>query len=127
MQNGYGAGTLQSYAINSNGVINGVLSNGQTLALGQIALATFPNYGGLTNLGANDFQTSLASGAASISAPGTGGCGTIDGGSLEASNVDIATAFTQLIQAQTGYEANSKAITTVDAVMQSIISLIQPT
>ncbi len=127
VQNGYGAGTLQSYAINSNGVINGVLSNGQTLALGQIALATFPNYGGLTNLGANDFQTSLASGAASISAPGTGGCGTIDGGSLEASNVDIATAFTQLIQAQTGYEANSKAITTVDAVMQSIISLIQPT
>jgi flagellar hook protein FlgE len=126
-QNGYGAGTLQSYAINSNGIINGVLSNGQTLALGQIALATFPNYGGLTNIGANDFQTSLASGAASISAPGTGGCGTIDGGSLEASNVDIATAFTQLIQAQTGYEANSKAITTVDAVMQSIISLIQPT
>ncbi len=124
-QNGYGAGTLQSYAINSNGIINGVLSNGQTLALGQIALATFPNYGGLTNLGANDFQTSLASGAASVSAPGTGGCGTIDGGSLEASNVDIATAFTQLIQAQTGYQANSKAIMTIDGVMQSVISLIQ--
>jgi flagellar hook protein FlgE len=126
-QDGYSAGTLQSYSIDSSGIIDGVLSNGQTLALGQIALATFPNYDGLTNLGSNDYQTSLASGAASISAPGTGGCGTIDGGSLEASNVDIATAFTQLIQAQTGYEANSKAITTVDAVLQSVIALIQPT
>jgi flagellar hook protein FlgE len=127
VQDGYSAGTLQSYSINSNGVIDGVLSNGQTLALGQIALATFPNYDGLTNLGSNDYQTSLASGAASISAPGTGGSGTLDGGSLEASNVDIATAFTQLIEAQTGYEANSKAITTVDAVMQAVIALIQPT
>ena len=93
VQNGYGAGTLKSYAINPNGVIDGVLSNGQTLALGQIALATFANYNGLTNLGSNDYQASPSSGAASISAPGTGGSGTLDGGSLEASNVDIATAF----------------------------------
>jgi flagellar hook protein FlgE len=124
-QNGYSAGTLQSYAINASGVIDGVLSNGQTVALGQIALATFPNYDGLTNLGGNDYQTSLASGAASISAPGTGGCGTLDGGSLEASNVDIATAFTQLIQAERGYEANAKAITTADDLMQASIALIQ--
>jgi flagellar hook protein FlgE len=63
--------------------------------------------------------------AASISAPGTGGCGTLDGGSLEASNVDIATAFTQIIQAERGYEANAKAITAADNVMQSSIALIQ--
>jgi flagellar hook protein FlgE len=125
VQDGYGAGTLQSYAINSSGVIEGVLSNGQTLALGQIALATFANYDGLTNLGSNDYQASLASGAASISAPGTGGSGTLDGGSLEASNVDIATAFTMLIQAERGYEANAKAITTADDVMQASINLIQ--
>ncbi|MGO8790263.1 MAG: flagellar hook protein FlgE [Terriglobia bacterium] len=127
VQNGYGAGTLQSYSINSNGIIDGVLSNGQTLALGQIALATFPNYDGLTNLGSNDYQASLASGAASISAPGTGGSGTLEGDSLEASNVDIATAFTQLIEAQSGYEANAKAITTADTVEQAVIALIQPT
>ncbi len=125
VQDGYSAGTLQSYSINSDGIIDGVLSNGQTLALGQIALATFPNYDGLTNLGSNDFQRSLASGAASISAPGTGGCGTLDGGSLEASNVDIATAFTMLMEAQNGYEANAKAITTADNVMQAVIALIQ--
>jgi len=124
-QNGYSAGTLQSYSINSSGVIDGVLSNGQTVALGQIALATFANYDGLTNLGSNDFQTSLAAGAASVAAPGTGGSGTLDGGSLEASNVDIATAFTMLIQAERGYEANAKAITTADDVMQASINLIQ--
>ena len=65
-QDGYSAGTLQSYTIESSGVIDGVLSNGQTVALGQIALATFPNYNGLTNLGSNDYQASLASGAASV-------------------------------------------------------------
>ena len=74
------AGTLQSYSIGSSGVIDGVLSNGQTVSLGQIALATFANYDGLTNLGSNDYQTSLASGAASVAAPGTGGSGTLDGG-----------------------------------------------
>jgi flagellar hook protein FlgE len=125
VQDGYGAGTLQSYAINSTGNIDGVFSNGQTLSLGQIALATFANYDGLTNLGSNAYQTSLASGAASISAPGTASCGTLNGGALEASNVDIATAFTQLIQAERGYQANAKAITTADSLMQSSIALIQ--
>jgi len=124
-QNGYSAGTLQSYSINSSGVIDGVLSNGQTVALGQIALATFPNYDGMTNLGSDDYQASLASGAPSMGTPGTGGSGTLDGGSLEASNVDIATAFTMLIQAERGYEANAKAITTADNVMQASINLIQ--
>jgi flagellar hook protein FlgE len=124
-QNGYSSGTLQSYSIDSDGIIEGVLSNDQTVALGQIALATFPNYDGLTNLGSNDYRASLASGAASISVPGTGGSGTLAGGSLEASNVDIATAFTELIQAERGYEANAKAITTADDVMQASIALIQ--
>jgi flagellar hook-basal body protein len=124
-QNGYSSGTLQSYSINSDGVIEGVLSNDQTVSLGQIALATFPNYDGLTNLGSNDYRASLASGAASVSVPGTGGSGTLAGSSLEASNVDIATAFTELIQAERGYEANAKAITTADDVMQASIALIQ--
>lgn len=125
VQNGYSAGTLQTYSIDSSGVIDGVLSNQQTVALGQIALATFSNYDGLTNLGSNDYGASLSSGAASVAAPGTGGSGTLDGGSLEASNVDIATAFTMLIEAERGYQANAKAITTADDVMQSSINLIQ--
>jgi len=124
-QDGYDAGTLQTYTIGPDGVIEGVLSNDQTVSLGQIALATFRNYDGLTNLGSNDYQASLASGAASVGAPGSAGRGTLEGGSLEASNVDIATAFTELIQAERGYEANAKAITTADEVMQSSIALIR--
>ncbi len=124
-QNGYGSGTLESYTIESSGIIQGVLSNDQTVSLGQIALATFPNYDGLTKLGSNDYQSSLASGAATVGAPGSGGRGTLEGGALEASNVDIATAFTELIQAERGYEANAKAITTADNVMQASIALIQ--
>jgi len=124
-QNGYSAGTLQNYSINSSGVIDGVLSNGQTVSLGQIALATFPNSNGLTRLGENDYQAGLASGLPSVGTPGTGGRGTLDGGSLEQSNVDIATEFTALIQAERGYEANAKAITTADTLMQAAINLKQ--
>ena len=124
-QDGFSAGTLQKYSIDPSGIINGVLSNGQTVALDQIALATFPNYDGLTHIGSNEYQTSLASGAASVGIPGSGGRGTLDGGSLEQSNVDIAAAFTMLIQAERGYEANAKAITTADEVMQSSIALIR--
>ena len=124
-QNGYSAGTLQSYNFDPSGIINGVLSNDQTVSLGQIVLATFPNYDGLTHIGSNDYQTSLASGAASVGTPGSGGRGTLEGESLEASNVDIATTFTELIQAERGYQANAKAITTADDMMQSSIALIQ--
>jgi flagellar hook protein FlgE len=124
-QDGYSSGTLQTYSISSSGVIDGVLSNDQTVAMGQIALANFPNYDGLTNLGSNDYGASLASGAASVGIPGSGGRGSLEGGSLEQSNVDIATAFTMLIQAERGYEANAKAITTADDVMQASINLIQ--
>jgi len=124
-QNGYSSGTLQSYSIDSSGVIGGVLSNGQTVSLGQIALATLPNYDGLTRIGSNDYETTVASGAASVGMPGSGGRGTLDGGSLEQSNVDIATAFTMLIEAERGYEANAKAITTADNLMQAAINLKQ--
>ena len=124
-QNGYSAGTLQSYSINSSGVINGVLSNGQTVALGQIALATFANYDGLTNLGSNDYQTSLASGAASVAAPGTGGSGTLDGASLEASNVDIATAFTDAHPGRTRIRGQCQGDHHGRYVMQASINLIQ--
>jgi flagellar hook protein FlgE len=124
-QNGYSPGNLQSYNVESSGIIQGVLSNDQDVSLGQIALATFPNYDGLTSLGSNDYQASLASGTASVGVPGVGGRGTLEGASLEQSNVDIATEFTMLIQAERGYEANAKAITTADDVMQSSIALIQ--
>ncbi|MBI1749403.1 MAG: flagellar hook protein FlgE [Acidobacteria bacterium] len=122
-QNGYSAGTLVSFSINNTGTIQGVFSNGQTVALGQIALATFPNVQGLIRAGQNTYLTSLGSGVPNVGQPGTGGRGSVTGGALELSNVDIAKEFAQLILAQRGYQANARAITTFDEVTQEAINL----
>jgi flagellar hook protein FlgE len=124
-QNGQGSGTLTSYAIQSDGTIEGTYSNGQTNALGQIALATFANNQGLARVGGNDYQATPGSGAASIGVAGTGGRGTITGGSVEASNVDVAAEFSKMIEAQQAYSANAKTITTFQQVSQATIAMIQ--
>jgi flagellar hook protein FlgE len=125
LADGYGSGSLMSYTIGTDGVITGSFSNGQTSALGQIALANFANAQGLERVGNNNFSTSLASGAAIIGAPGTGGLGEVEGGSLETSNVDIATEFSALIVAQRDYEANARTVTTFDQVTQDTINMKQ--
>jgi len=122
-QNGYASGTLQSYTIDSNGTIEGAFSNGQTQAIGQIALANFPNTQGLQLTGGNSYQATLASGQPVIGAPGAGGRGTLTGGALELSNVDISTEFTQLIVTQRGFEANARMVTTFDTVSNDTINL----
>jgi flagellar hook protein FlgE len=123
LQNGYGSGSLTDYNINSDGIIMGSFSNGRTAALGQIALANFANGQGLQREGENNFSSTLASGAPVIGVPGAGGRGTVSGGSLELSNVDIAKEFSSLIVAQRGYEANARTITTFDQIMQDTINL----
>lgn len=122
-QDGYASGTLTSFNIQADGTIQGIFSNGQTLALGQIALASFANVQGLNRDGQNNYLASLSSGAANIGAPGTGGRGQISGGSLEQSNVDIATEFANLILAERGYQANAKTVTTFDEVTQTAINM----
>jgi len=124
-QDGYSSGTLLSFTIEGDGTIQGIFSNGQTSALGQIALASFSNEQGLIRNGSNEFVSSLSSGAANIGAPGTGGRGTLSGGALEQSNVDIATEFAQLILMERSYQANAKAVTTFDEVTQTAINLKQ--
>jgi flagellar hook protein FlgE len=121
-QNGTSSGTLTSFSINSNGTIEGAFANG-TQVLGQIALAGFNNEQGLARQGSDNFTATLASGQAAIGAPGTSGLGSVTGGSLESSNVDIATEFSNLIIAQREFEANAKSITTFDEIMQDTINL----
>ncbi len=120
---GYSSGSLTTYSIGDDGTITGSFSNGRTAALGQIALANFANPQGLERSGNNDFAATLASGSPVVGAPGTGGLGTVSGGSLELSNVDIATEFSALIVAQRDYEANARTITTFDQIMQDTINL----
>jgi len=124
-QDGSASGTLVNFSIGADGTVTGSFSNGRTAALGQIALAEFPDVQGLQRLGDNLFTESLASGQAVIGAPGTGGRGTLSGGALELSNVDIATEFANLIVAQRAFEANAKAVTTFDQITQDTINLKQ--
>jgi flagellar hook protein FlgE len=122
--NGQASGTLTSYAVGSDGTIEGTYSNGQTSALGQVAVASFINVQGLANIGNNDLQVTAGSGAAQIGIAGTGGRGTITGGSIEASNVDVAAEFAKMIVAQQAYSANAKTVTTMDQISQTTIQMI---
>ena len=99
-------------------------SNGQQQAVGQVALASVTNDQGLKLLGNGEYATTLASGTAVAAASGTAGMGTIQGGSLEQSNVNISSEFSNLIIAQRAFEANSKAVTTFDNVAQDTIDMV---
>jgi flagellar hook protein FlgE len=124
-QDGSSSGSLVNFAIGGDGTITGSFSNGKTQALGQIALSNFANVNGLELNGSTDYTPTLASGPAVVGVPGAGGLGTLSGGSLELSNVDIATEFANLIVAQRGFEADAKAVTTFDQITQDTIALKQ--
>jgi len=124
-QNGFAAGSLQSFAIGMDGIVQGIFSNGQTAELARLSLATFNNPPGLIKMGQNHFSASVSSGEPSFGVPGEGGRGTTAGAALELSNVDIATEFVNMLIAQRGYQANSKIITTTDNVLQEAINLVR--
>jgi flagellar hook protein FlgE len=122
-QNGYASGALQSFTINSDGTIQGVFSNGQTLTMGQIALATFQNTQGLQLNGDNTYLATPSAGIPSVGAPGAGGRGTIVGQSLESSNVDMTTELSNLIVAERNYQANARAISTADQMLNYVLTM----
>jgi len=123
-QNGYTSGEYQSFTIGSNGIVAATYSNGQTQNVGQLAIASVNSEQGLVDVGSTEFETSNASGQATVGVAGTGGLGTLEGSSLEASNVNISAEFSDLIIAQRAFEANSKAVTTFDTVTQETINMI---
>lgn len=124
-QDGYKGGTLNDLRIDENGKIIGSFTNGRSLALAQVGMATFTNNNGLENLGGNVFGETANSGTAVIGAANTGARGKISGSALEMSNVDLSRAFTQLIVVQRGYQANSKTITTSDTMLNTLLQLKQ--
>jgi flagellar hook protein FlgE len=123
-QNGYPSGTYQSFTVSSNGTVTASYSNGEIQNVGQLALANVSNLQGLQDLGNSEYAATLASGTASTGASGTGGLGTVTDGALEESNVNISAEFSDLIIAQRGFEANSKAVTTFDTITQETINMI---
>ncbi|MFN8051651.1 MAG: flagellar hook protein FlgE [Acidimicrobiales bacterium] len=123
-QDGSSAGSLQSFSVSQEGLIVGTYSNGRTRAIGQMALATFSNPGGLEAAGGTAFTESVNSGLPQIGTAGGGaGRGLITAGTLEMSNVDLSQEFTNLIIAQRGFQANSRVITTSDELLQEVVNL----
>jgi flagellar hook protein FlgE len=122
-QDGYTMGYLDSFKIDQSGVVTAVYSNGTNRTIGQMALGSFTNPGGLEKVGETNFVQSNNSGQANIGPSGIAGKGKIIAGTLEMSNVDLAEQMTDMIVTQRGFQANSKTIQTSDQMLQELLTL----
>jgi flagellar hook protein FlgE len=123
-QDGFPPGELSGSSIDPNGVILAIFTNGQTRPIGQYSLATFNSSEGLSRRGDNLFAETLASNQATTGAPGSGGRGQISGGYLEQSNVNITNEFVKLIEAQRGFQANSRVINNINETFQDLLQIV---
>jgi flagellar hook protein FlgE len=124
-QDGFANGSLESMSVEANGDIKGLYSNGQSQTVGTIQVFSFRNAAGLLSAGGNLWQPSSNSGQETPRVPGQGGAGSLTSGSLEGSNVDIASEFTRLITAQRGFQVNARVIQTTDQILQELAGLIR--
>jgi flagellar hook protein FlgE len=122
-QDGYASGSLRNITITQDGYITGIFTNGQTRAVGQVALAKFLAPTEVKKMGKNLYSESSESGQPIISIPGTSGTGVVLSNTLELSNVDLAEEFVKMIISQRGFQANSKMVSTSDELMQELINL----
>ena len=119
-QNGYAAGSLQTLAVDNEGRVTGAYSNGQTIDLAQVTLASFSGEDYLQNISGGAYAQTDESGDPVFNASGT-----ITPSSLEGSNTDIADEFTQLIVTQQAYSANARVITTANQMLQVVVNMVQ--
>ena len=117
-------GVMTGLQVDDSGKIYGSYSNGNTVLLGQIAVARFANASGLESIGDNCYRTTMNSGefdgiGVEMDSDGS----SIDSGTLEMSNVDLASEFTQMITTQRGYQANSRVISTSDSILEELVNL----
>jgi flagellar hook protein FlgE len=124
VQDGAPADGITSITMGNGGQINAQYSNGQNVVVAQLALAAIQNPASLATAGNNNFQLSEQTSTPSIGLPNTAGRGSVQGGALESSTVDIATEFTNLIVFQRSYEASAKVVTTADTLSEDTINLI---
>jgi flagellar hook protein FlgE len=124
-QNGSPAAQVIKVGLGDGGKILAGYSDGSQVTVGQVAMAAIRNPDSLVAVGNNNYQLSAKSATPAIGAPDTGGRGSIVGGALESSNVDIATEFTNMIVLQRDYEANARVVTTVDQLSQDTINLVR--
>ncbi len=122
-QDGVPASQVTQVSIANGGAITAQFSNGNQVVIGQLALASVSNPDSLIAVGQNNYEVGANTATPVIGVPLTGTLGTVEGGALEDSTVDIATEFTNLIVYQNSYEANSKVISTLDQVTQNLLNL----
>ena len=123
IQDGFTTGQLLGLEIDDTGVVFARYTNGQSRALGQIAIAGFSNPNGLQPLGDTNWAETFSSGAATLGSPGNAGLGVVQSGALEGSNVDITEQLVNMIIAQRNFQANAQVIQTEDTVTQTVINL----
>jgi flagellar hook protein FlgE len=123
-QDGFQASELTGVALQNGGQVVASFSNGQQKTVAQLAMASIENPNSLQNVGNNNFAATTATAAPAIGVAQTGGRGQILGNAIEASNVDMATQFTNLIVYQSGYQASSRVISTEDQMSQDLLNLI---
>ena len=124
-QDGASAGSLSQLAIQPDGTLSAVFSNGKSVNIAQIVLAQFNNADGLMPQGGGFYAESGSSGKSFIGAPGQGGRGRLTSGTLEGSNVDLATELTKIITFQRAYQANARMITLTDQIMEETMNMRQ--
>ena len=122
-QDGFATGNLSGIEVADSGLVRASFTNGQTVALGKIALARFDNPQGLRQVGNTSWVETVDSGTVLGGEAGTGNLGLVQSGALETSNVDLTGELVQLITAQRNFQANSKAIETANTITQTIINI----
>lgn len=115
--------TYYDVTIDENGVVSGIDNTGTRTTIATVALATFSNVNGLTKNGESTYVQSNNSGAPTYVSPGQNGTGELKPGTLEMSNVDLASEFTNMIVTQRGFQANSRIITTTDSMLEELVNL----
>jgi flagellar hook protein FlgE len=123
IQNGFATGQLSTVSIDATGIVSAVYTNGRTTQLGQVAMANFPNPGGLKQLGNTNWAATFQSGTVVEGAASSAGFGSLQSGALESSNVDLTTELVNMITAQRAFQANAQAITTANQNSQTVIGI----
>jgi flagellar hook protein FlgE len=122
-QDGYASGDFSGISIDGQGVVMGLYTNGQKIAISQMAIAKFRSNTGLGRAGQSLWIDTRDSGPAAMGTAASGGRGSVSSGTVESSNVDLASEFVSMIQHQRSFSANSKTITTADEMLQELINI----
>jgi flagellar hook protein FlgE len=122
-QNGFTTGQISGVSVSSTGVVQANYTNGQSKALGQVAVANFPDQQGLQQVQNTNWVQTFASGQPVFGQAGGADFGVVQSGSLEQSNVDITAQLVNMITAQRAFQANAEMVSTDNAITQTVINI----